>query len=93
MVTLPASVRYPRTTGFFQRPQTTIKALRESGAEIPDDMSIVVLDDLQQGRIRPFLTVISQPAHELGGHRSPARPHSTSAQPAPAGVTPMEDPA
>jgi LacI family transcriptional regulator len=34
--------------------------------EIPEDMSIVVFDDLPQGWILPFLTVISQPAYEIG---------------------------
>ena len=43
-----------------------IQALRESGLEIPDDMSIVVFDDLPQGWILPFLTVIAQPAYEIG---------------------------
>jgi LacI family transcriptional regulator len=43
-----------------------IQALRESGLEIPDDMSIVVFDDLPQGWIIPFLTVIAQPAYEIG---------------------------
>jgi LacI family transcriptional regulator len=43
-----------------------IQRLRESGMEIPDDMSIVVFDDLPQGWIIPFLTVISQPAYEIG---------------------------
>jgi LacI family transcriptional regulator len=43
-----------------------IQRLREAGLEIPDDMSIVVFDDLPQGWIIPFLTVISQPAYEIG---------------------------
>jgi LacI family transcriptional regulator len=43
-----------------------IQRLRESGMEIPEDMSIVVFDDLPQGWILPFLTVISQPAYEIG---------------------------
>ena len=43
-----------------------LQGLRESGLEIPDDMSIVVFDDLPQGWILPFLTVISQPAYEIG---------------------------
>ncbi|MGA3056927.1 MAG: LacI family DNA-binding transcriptional regulator [Candidatus Limnocylindrales bacterium] len=99
-----------------------IQALRESGLEIPDDMSIVVFDDLPQGWIMPFLTVIAQPAYEIGRlaaemmlerlaseepieprtivlpsslivRRSSAPPRSTSAQPAPAGANPMENPA
>jgi LacI family transcriptional regulator len=43
-----------------------MQALREAGMEIPDDMSIVVFDDLPQGWILPFLTVMSQPAYEIG---------------------------
>jgi DNA-binding LacI/PurR family transcriptional regulator len=43
-----------------------IQALRESGLKIPDDMSIVVFDDLPQGWIIPFLTVIAQPAYQIG---------------------------
>jgi LacI family transcriptional regulator len=43
-----------------------IRALRESGMHFPDDMSIVVFDDLPQGWALPFLTVISQPAYEIG---------------------------
>jgi len=43
-----------------------IQALREAGVEIPDDMSIVVFDDLPQGWVIPFLTVIAQPAYEIG---------------------------
>ncbi len=43
-----------------------MQALRESGLEIPDDMSIVVFDDLPQGWIIPFLTVIAQPAYQIG---------------------------
>jgi LacI family transcriptional regulator len=43
-----------------------IQALREAGLEIPDDISIVVFDDLPQGWVMPFLTVIAQPAYEIG---------------------------
>jgi LacI family transcriptional regulator len=43
-----------------------IQKLREAGMQIPADMSIVVFDDLPQGWILPFLTVISQPAYEIG---------------------------
>jgi LacI family transcriptional regulator len=43
-----------------------MQRLREAGMEIPQDMSVVVFDDLPQGWILPFLTVISQPAYEIG---------------------------
>ncbi len=44
-----------------------IRALREAGMRIPEDMSIVVFDDLPQGwAVDPFLTVVSQPAYEIG---------------------------
>jgi LacI family transcriptional regulator len=44
-----------------------IQALREAALAIPDDMSIVVFDDLPQGWVLdPFLTVVSQPAYEIG---------------------------
>jgi LacI family transcriptional regulator len=43
-----------------------MQRLREAGMEIPHDMSVVVFDDLPQGWILPFLTVISQPAYEIG---------------------------
>ena len=43
-----------------------IQGLREAGKEIPDDISIVVFDDLPQGWVMPFLTVIAQPAYEIG---------------------------
>jgi LacI family transcriptional regulator len=43
-----------------------LQRLREAGLEVPRDMSVVVFDDLPQGWILPFLTVISQPAYEIG---------------------------
>jgi len=43
-----------------------MQALAEAGLEIPTDMSIVVFDDLPHGWIMPFLTVIAQPAYEIG---------------------------
>ena len=43
-----------------------MQRLREAGMEIPRDMSVVVFDDLPQGWILPILTVISQPAYEIG---------------------------
>ena len=44
-----------------------IRALREEGTRIPEDMSIVVFDDLPPGWVLdPFLTVVCQPAYEIG---------------------------
>jgi LacI family transcriptional regulator len=44
-----------------------IQALRQAGVAIPDGISIVVFDDLPQGWVLdPFLTVVSQPAYEIG---------------------------
>jgi LacI family transcriptional regulator len=44
-----------------------IQALRESGMVVPADMSIAVFDDLPQGWVLdPFMTVVAQPAYEIG---------------------------
>jgi LacI family transcriptional regulator len=44
-----------------------LRALGEAGLRIPDDMSIAVFDDLPPGWVfDPFLTVVSQPAYEIG---------------------------
>ena len=44
-----------------------IRALREAGLRTPEDMSIAVFDDLPPGWVfDPFLTVVSQPAYEIG---------------------------
>jgi LacI family transcriptional regulator len=44
-----------------------MKALNESGLQIPEDMSVVGFDDLPPGLlVRPFLTVATQPAYEMG---------------------------
>ena len=47
-----------------------IRALREAGLRVPDDMSVVAFDDLPEEWIsEPFLTVAAQPAYEIG-HRA-----------------------
>ncbi len=47
-----------------------MRALREQGLAIPDDVSVVAFDDLPEGWVsEPFLTVASQPAYEIG-HRA-----------------------
>jgi LacI family transcriptional regulator len=47
-----------------------MRALREQGLAIPEDISVVAFDDLPEGWVsEPFLTVASQPAYEIG-HRA-----------------------
>jgi LacI family transcriptional regulator len=42
-------------------------ALREAGLEVPDDISLAGFDDLPEPLILdPFLTVVAQPAYEMG---------------------------
>jgi LacI family transcriptional regulator len=44
-----------------------IRALDRSGLPIPEDMSLVVFDDLPEHiSLRPFLTAATQPAYEMG---------------------------
>ncbi|MCL5986164.1 MAG: LacI family transcriptional regulator [Actinobacteria bacterium] len=44
-----------------------LQALREAGLSVPDDMALVCFDDIPQASlIYPFLTVVAQPAYEMG---------------------------
>lgn len=44
-----------------------MRALREAGLRVPEDMSVVAFDDLPQAiTIDPFFTVASQPSYEMG---------------------------
>jgi LacI family transcriptional regulator len=44
-----------------------LKALKDAGMNVPDDMSVVGFDDLPVSLvIDPFLTVASQPAYQMG---------------------------
>ena len=44
-----------------------LRALREAGMRVPNDISVVSFDDLPEANIiDPFLTVVSQPAYEIG---------------------------
>jgi LacI family transcriptional regulator len=61
----------PRPTAIFAANNFiafgALRALREAGLAIPEDISVVVFDDLPPGWVLdPFLTVVSQPAYEIG---------------------------
>jgi LacI family transcriptional regulator len=61
----------PRPTAIFAANNFiafgAVRLIRDAGMSIPEDMSIVAFDDLPQGWVvDPFLTVISQPAYEIG---------------------------
>ena len=44
-----------------------LRALRDAGLRVPEDMSVVAFDDLiSELVIEPFLTVADQPAYEMG---------------------------
>ena len=44
-----------------------LRALDEIGLEVPQDISIVAFDDLPPAiTIRPFFTIVSQPAYDIG---------------------------
>ncbi len=44
-----------------------LQALREAGLRVPDDVSLVSFDDIPPAFvIEPFLTVVCQPAYEMG---------------------------
>jgi LacI family transcriptional regulator len=44
-----------------------LRALRDAGLRVPEDMSVVAFDDLTSELvIEPFLTVADQPAYEMG---------------------------
>jgi LacI family transcriptional regulator len=62
---------WPRPTALFAANNFiafgAIRALREAGLLTPQDVSVAVFDDLPPGWIfDPFLTVVSQPAYEIG---------------------------
>jgi LacI family transcriptional regulator len=62
---------YPRATGLVAANNFiaigAIRALDRSGLQIPEDISLVVFDDLPENvSLRPFLTTVTQPAYEMG---------------------------
>jgi DNA-binding LacI/PurR family transcriptional regulator len=44
-----------------------LRALKEAGVRVPEDMSLVAFDDFaSEFVVEPFLTVVDQPAREMG---------------------------
>jgi LacI family transcriptional regulator len=71
LMTQQALAINPRPTAIFAANNIiafgTIRALREAGLQVPDDISLVTFDDLPLSMIwDPFLTVAAQPAYEIG---------------------------
>ena len=61
----------PRPTALFAANNFiaigALRALRHAGLRVPEDLSVVAFDDLTSGLvIEPFLTVVDQPAYEMG---------------------------
>lgn len=61
----------PRPTAFFTANNFiavgALRALRDAGLRVPEDISVVAFDDLPEVFIiEPFLTVLRQPAYEIG---------------------------
>ena len=61
----------PRPTAIFAANNFVafgaVRALRERSLQVPDDVSLVCFDDLpEEWLIDPFLTVVDQPAYEMG---------------------------
>jgi LacI family transcriptional regulator len=61
----------PRPTAIFAANNFlalgVLQALQETGLHVPEDMSLVCIDDLPYlSAIDPFLTVVVQPAYEMG---------------------------
>ena len=70
-MTLSAMARVPRPTALFAANNFIAigvqHALAELGLDVPDDVAVVGFDDLPQAMVTfPFLTVVAQPAIEMG---------------------------
>ena len=64
-------LHHPRPSALFATNGTmglgVIKAIRELGLECPDDVAVAVFDDIPGADVfRPNITVVSQPAYEIG---------------------------
>ncbi len=62
---------HPRPTAIFATNNFiaigVMRALRDAGLHVPDDISVVAFDDLPEAiTIDPFFTVAAQPAYEMG---------------------------
>ncbi len=73
-MTQQALTATPRPTALFAANNFiaigSLKALRDAGLQVPEDMTLVSFDDLPPAFIiDPFLTVTAQPAYEMG-HRA-----------------------
>jgi LacI family transcriptional regulator len=61
----------PRPTALFATNNFiaigALNCLRDRGVKVPEDVALVAFDDLPPGLVTfPFLTVVSQPAYEMG---------------------------
>jgi LacI family transcriptional regulator len=70
-MTQQALTATPRPTALFAAnnfiAMGSLKALRDAGLQVPEDMTLVSFDDLPPAfNIDPFLTVTAQPAYEMG---------------------------
>ena len=66
-----AMSRSPRPTALFAANNFiaigALRAIREMGLRVPDDVALVSFDDLPPALVTfPFLTVVAQPAYEMG---------------------------
>jgi LacI family transcriptional regulator len=45
-----------------------LRAARELGVRVPDDLALACFDDAEVGAVEPFLTCVNQPARDIGRH-------------------------